>query len=92
MGRGGSHHNVRRFFGAYAVEGRSWTFTIALEHGAPVLSYNAMRKSALHRIDGDTWFSPLDWAKFRLRFDEAGQFEGAMILPGDDDGLKLIRK
>ncbi len=81
-----------RVFGAYEVEGRTWTFTIALEQGAPVLSYNAMRKSALRRIDGDTWFSPLDWAKFRLRFDEAGQFEGAMILPGDDEGLKLIRR
>lgn len=79
-----------RFFASYAVEGRPWTFTIEMEQGSPVLSYNEMRKSALLQIDRDNWFSPLDWAKFKLRWTDSG-FDGSMTLPTGDE-MKLIRK
>lgn len=76
-----------RFTGAYDVEGRPWKLTILLRDGKPVASWTEIRQSALLRIDDETWFSPLDWARFR--FPKAGdatmQFAGA-------PPLKLIRK
>jgi hypothetical protein len=72
------------------VEARTWTLTIGEEKGTAVVSFNALRKSAMRRIDRDTWFYPLDWVKLRLRTTEAG-FEGMMIMPTGEE-LKLRRK
>lgn len=79
-----------KLFGSYEVEARPWTLTIGEEKGTAVVSFNALRKSALRRIDHDTWFYSLDWAKLRLRTTEAG-FEGMMIMPTGEE-LKLRRK
>jgi CubicO group peptidase (beta-lactamase class C family) len=80
-----------RLLGTYAVEGRPWTLTISLHEGRPLLSWNEIRQSALLRVDGDTWFSPLDWARFQLRFDESGTFQGTMSMAAMEP-LRLIRK
>lgn len=70
-----------RFAGSYEVVGRPWTFTLSLREGRPVVAWTEIRKSALHRIDEVTWFSPLDWAKLTMRFREDGAFEGSLAFP-----------
>jgi len=57
----------------------------------PLVAWNEVRKSALHRIDADTWFSPLDWAKFTLKLAEDGTFDGRFTLPGAEP-LVIKRK
>jgi hypothetical protein len=77
-----------RFTGAYDVEGRpSWKLTILMRDGKPIASWTEIRQSALLRIDDETWFSPLDWA--RLRFPKDGN--ATLEFPGAPP-LKLIRK
>jgi CubicO group peptidase (beta-lactamase class C family) len=73
-----------KFVGEYGVDGRPWKFTLSLRDGRPVVAWTEIRKSALKRIDEDTWFSPLDWAKLTLRFREDGTFDGSFTLPGAD--------
>ncbi|HEY6929411.1 MAG TPA: serine hydrolase domain-containing protein [Thermoanaerobaculia bacterium] len=80
-----------RFLADYEVIGRPWTLTVALREGRPLLVNNEIRQSGLRRIDADTWFSPLDWAKLKLRFREDGSFEGSFQLRGDEP-LPLKRK
>ena len=80
-----------RFAGSYEVVGRPWKFTLSLRDGRPVVAWNDVRKSALHRIDADTWFSPLDWAKFTLQFAADGTFDGKFTLPGAEP-LVIKRK
>jgi CubicO group peptidase (beta-lactamase class C family) len=80
----------KRFEGSYAVEGRPWTFTIAMRDGRPVVVYNEVRISALHAIDANTWFAPLDWVTMRLNVDEQGVFTGSFQLP-DGTTMKLAR-
>jgi hypothetical protein len=75
-----------RFLGNYDVEGRTWKLAVVLRDGKPIMSWTDIRQSALLRIDDDTWFSPLDWAK--LRFTPEG---GTMEFPGSPP-MKLIRK
>lgn len=73
-----------RFTGDYEVVGRPWKFTLSLRGGRPVIAWNEIRMSALKRIDEDTWFSPLDWAKLTFRFREDSAFEGSLRLPGGE--------
>jgi hypothetical protein len=73
-----------KFTGGYEVVGRPWRFTLSMRGGKPVIAWNEIRMSALKRIDADTWFSPLDWAKLTLRFRDDGAFEGSFALPGAD--------
>ena len=70
-----------RFAGSYEVVGRPWTFTLSVRDGRPIVAWNEIRKSGLWRIDDDTWFSPLDWAKLTLRFRADGEFDGKFELP-----------
>jgi CubicO group peptidase (beta-lactamase class C family) len=72
------------FAGSYEVVGRPWNFEIGFRDGKPVLTNNTIRRSALFRIDADTWFGPLDWAKVKLRFSPEGAFEGSFTLPGSE--------
>ena len=53
-----------------------------LPDGRPFVAWNEIRRSALHRIDADTWFSPLDWARFTLKLAGDGTFDGRFTLPG----------
>ena len=71
-----------RLAGSYEVVGRPWTFTLSLRDGRPFVAWNEIRRSALHRIDADTWFSPLDWARFTLKLAGDGAFDGRFTLPG----------
>ena len=80
-----------RLAGSYEVVGRPWQFTLTIRDGHPVVAWNEIRLTALHRIDDDTWFSPLDWARMTLRVRPDGTFEGAFLLPGSDP-LVLKRK
>ena len=73
-----------KFTGDYEVVGRPWRFTLSLRGGKPVIAWNEIRMSALKRIDADTWFSPLDWAKLTFRFRDDGSFEGSFALPGGE--------
>jgi hypothetical protein len=73
-----------RLAGSFEVVGRPWTFTLSFRDGRPVVAWNESRLTAVHRIDDNTWFSPLDWAKFTLRFKPDGAFEGAFLLPGSE--------
>jgi CubicO group peptidase (beta-lactamase class C family) len=73
-----------RLLGSYEVVGRPWQFALSLRDARPVVAWNEVRLSALHRIDDDTWFSPLDWSRLILRFRPDGTFEGKLLLPGTD--------
>lgn len=80
-----------RLTGTYEVVRRPWTFTLSIRDGRPIVAWTEARVSGLSRIDDDTWFSPLDWAKFTLRFQPDGMFEGKLALPGAEP-LPLRRK
>ena len=73
-----------RLTGSYEVVGRPWTFNLSLRDGRPVIAWTEIRQSALRRIDADTWFSPLDWAKLTLRFRPDGTFDGAIAMSPSD--------
>jgi CubicO group peptidase (beta-lactamase class C family) len=73
-----------RLAGSYEVVGRPWQFILTIREGHPVVAWNEMRLSALHRIDDDTWFSPLDWSRLTLRMRPDATFEGALLLPGSE--------
>ena len=80
-----------RLTGSYEVVGRPWTFNLSIRDGRPVIAWTEIRQSALRRIDADTWFSPLDWAKLTLRFRPDGTFDGAIAMPGSEP-LPIQRK
>ncbi|HEU5248591.1 MAG TPA: serine hydrolase domain-containing protein, partial [Thermoanaerobaculia bacterium] len=73
-----------QFTGDYEVIGRPWRFALFQRSGKPVIAWNEIRMSALKRIDADTWFSPLDWARLTFRFRDDGAFEGTLRLPGSE--------
>jgi D-alanyl-D-alanine carboxypeptidase len=76
-----------RFLGAYDVEGRTWKLSIVMRDGKPVASWNEIRQSALFRIDDETWFSPLDWA--RVRFPKEGD---PTLQFSTGEPMRLVRK
>ena len=43
------------------------------------------------RIAEDTWFSPLDWSRFRFTFDAEGNVTGGEFLYQKEGALKLTR-
>ena len=73
-----------RLAGSYEVVGRTWEFTIAFRDGKPFVINTPIRRSALFRIDAETWFAPLDWGKVKLRLNPDGTFEGSFALPGSE--------
>jgi CubicO group peptidase (beta-lactamase class C family) len=73
-----------RLAGSYEVVGRTWEFTISVRDGRPFVSNSPVRRSALFRIDSDTWFAPLDWGKVRLHLAPDGAFEGSVAFPGSE--------
>ena len=73
-----------RLTGSYEVVGRPWTFTLSIREGRPIVAWTEARVSGLSRIDDETWFSPLDWAKFTLRLQPDGTFAGAFLMPGSE--------
>jgi CubicO group peptidase (beta-lactamase class C family) len=82
----------RHIEGSYRVEGRPWTFTISIRDGRPVVSWSAIRQSAMLRMSGDTWFEPLDWATLQLKLAPDGTLaEGWFNYPGLAQ-LKVVRQ
>ena len=80
-----------RLAGSYEVVGRPWKFALTIREGHPVIAWTDVRLSALHRIDDDTWFAPLDWARMKLRMQPDGTFDGSLSIPGFDP-LAIKRK
>ncbi|HET7434319.1 MAG TPA: serine hydrolase domain-containing protein [Thermoanaerobaculia bacterium] len=78
--------------GRYTVADKPWKANIEMRQGKPVLLWNDVRRSALIRIAEDTWFSPLDWSKFRFTFDANGKVTGAQFLyQSDDEPMAMMR-
>jgi len=61
-------------------------------HGRAVLSWNAVRQSAILRTGDDSYFLPLDWATVVFRFGGDGTIEGTWTAPWSDKPLKVTRR
>jgi CubicO group peptidase (beta-lactamase class C family) len=81
-----------RVTGIWGVEGRDWTANIQMQQGKLVVVWHEIRKSALVRIAEDTWFSPLDWSRFRFTFDAEGNVTGGEFLYQKEGALKFVKK
>jgi len=81
-----------RLFGSWTLEGFPNPFSIEMRHGRAVLSWNAVRQSAILRTGDDSYFLPLDWATVVFRFGGDGTIEGTWTAPWSDKPLKVARR
>ena len=88
----GSRPIDSRLFGSWTLEGFPNPFSIETRHGRTVLSWNAVRQSAILRTGDDSYFCPLDWATVVFRFGEDGTIDGTWTAPWSDKPLKITRR
>ena len=81
-----------RIFGSWTLEGFPNPFSIEMRHGRAVLSWNAVRQSAILRTGDDSYFLPLDWATVVFRFGGDGTIDATWTSPWSDKPLKVTRR
>jgi CubicO group peptidase (beta-lactamase class C family) len=81
-----------RLFGSWTLEGFPNPFSIEMRHGRAVLSWSAVRQSAILRAGDDSYFCPLDWATVVFRFGRDGPIDGTWTAPWSDKPLKVTRR